>query len=125
MNAIKLSDHFDYKRLLRYCLPSIIMMLFTSIYYIVDGFFVSNFAGKTPFAAVNLIMPLLLALFVFGSDFVDIRTECFGLSLGLFGAFYLIAYPAPAAAEHLVEKIHLSADEVQSAKQYDKVNYLP
>ena len=71
MNAIKLSDHFDYKRLLRYCLPSIIMMLFTSIYYIVDGFFVSNFAGKTPFAAVNLIMPLLLVLgcvgFMFGT----------------------------------------------------------
>lgn len=71
MNAIKLSDHFDYKRLLRYCLPSIIMMLFTSIYYIVDGFFVSNYAGKTPFAAVNLIMPLLLVLgcigFMFGT----------------------------------------------------------
>lgn len=71
MNAIKLSDHFDYKRLLRYCLPSIIMMLFTSIYCIVDGFFVSNYAGKTPFAAVNLIMPLLLVLgcigFMFGT----------------------------------------------------------
>ena len=71
MNDIKLSDHFDYKRLLRYCLPSIVMMLFTSIYCIVDGFFVSNFAGKTPFAAVNLIMPLLLVLgcvgFMFGT----------------------------------------------------------
>ncbi len=71
MNDIKLSDHFDYKRLLHYCLPSIVMMLFTSIYGIVDGFFVSNFAGKTPFAAVNLIMPLLLVLgcvgFMFGT----------------------------------------------------------
>ena len=55
---IKLSDHFDYKRLLRFALPSIIMMIFTSIYGIVDGFFVSNYAGKTAFAAVNLIMPL-------------------------------------------------------------------
>ena len=59
---IKLSDHFDYKRLLRFALPSIIMMIFTSIYGIVDGFFVSNYAGKTAFAAVNLIMPLLLVL---------------------------------------------------------------
>lgn len=68
---IKLSDHFDYKRLIRYALPSIIMMIFTSIYGIVDGFFVSNFAGKTSFAAVNLIMPLLLVLgcvgFMFGT----------------------------------------------------------
>ena len=59
---IKLSDHFDYKRLLRFALPSISMMIFTSIYGIVDGFFVSNYAGKTAFAAVNLIMPLLLVL---------------------------------------------------------------
>ncbi len=68
---IRLSDHFDYKRLLRYALPSIVMMVFTSIYGIVDGFFVSNYAGKTPFAAVNLIMPLLLILgcvgFMFGT----------------------------------------------------------
>ena len=54
---IQLSDHFDYKRLLRFVFPSIIMMIFTSIYGVVDGFFVSNFVGKTPFAAVNLIMP--------------------------------------------------------------------
>ena len=69
--SIKLSDHFDYKRLLRYALPSIVMMVFTSIYGIVDGFFVSNYAGKTPFAAVNLIMPLLMILgcvgFMFGT----------------------------------------------------------
>ena len=69
--SIRLSDHFDYKRLLRYALPSIVMMVFTSIYGIVDGFFVSNYAGKTPFAAVNLIMPLLMILgcvgFMFGT----------------------------------------------------------
>lgn len=68
---IQLSDHFDYKRLLRYTFPSIIMMVFTSIYGVVDGFFVSNFAGKTPFAAVNFIMPLLMILgcvgFMFGT----------------------------------------------------------
>ena len=51
---IKLSDHFTYKKLLKYTLPSIIMMIFTSIYYVVDGVFVSNFVGKTAFSAVNL-----------------------------------------------------------------------
>ncbi|MDY3027213.1 MAG: MATE family efflux transporter [Candidatus Faecivicinus sp.] len=69
--TIRLSDHFDVKRLLRYTAPSIIMMIFTSIYGVVDGYFVSNFAGKTPFAAVNLIIPLLMILgcvgFMFGA----------------------------------------------------------
>lgn len=68
---IQLSDHFTYSRLLRFTLPSIIMMVFTSIYSVVDGFFVSNFVGKTPFAAVNLIMPFLMILgsigFMFGA----------------------------------------------------------
>ena len=67
---IQLSDHFDYKRLLRFTFPSIVMLVFTSIYGVVDGFFVSNFAGKTPFAAVNFIMPVLMILgcagFMFG-----------------------------------------------------------
>lgn len=54
---IQLSDHFDYKRLLRFTFPSIMMMIFTSIYGVVDGVFVSNYVGKTPFAALNLIMP--------------------------------------------------------------------
>ncbi len=70
-NAIKLSDHFGYRRLLRFTLPSIAMMVFTSIYGVVDGFFVSNFVGKTPFAAVNFIMPFLMILgtlgFMFGT----------------------------------------------------------
>ena len=63
---IQLSDHFTYRRLLRFTLPSIAMMIFTSIYGVVDGFFVSNFAGKTPFAAVNLIMPALMILSTVG-----------------------------------------------------------
>ena len=66
---IKLSDHFDTKRLLRFTYPSILMMIFTSIYSIVDGFFVSNFAGKTPFAAVNFIMPVLMIAGCFGFMF--------------------------------------------------------
>lgn len=69
--SIKLSDHFTYSKLLRFTLPSIAMMIFTSIYGVADGFFVSNFAGKTPFAAVNLIMPFLMMMatvgFMFGT----------------------------------------------------------
>lgn len=60
--AIQLSDHFTYNKLLRFTLPSIIMMVFTSIYGVVDGFFVSNFAGKTAFASVNLIFPFIMIL---------------------------------------------------------------
>lgn len=71
MQPIKLSDHFTVKKLLRFTLPSIAMMIFTSIYGVVDGFFVSNFVGKTPFAAVNFIMPFLMILgtigFMFGT----------------------------------------------------------
>lgn len=63
---IQLSEHFAYNKLIRFVLPSVGMMVFTSIYGIVDGLFVSNFVGKTPFAAVNLIMPLLMALGTLG-----------------------------------------------------------
>ena len=70
-NIIQLSDHFNYQRLLRFTMPTILMLIFTSVYSVVDGFFVSNFTGKTPFAAVNFIMPLLLILgcvgFMFGT----------------------------------------------------------
>lgn len=61
-SEIRLSDHFDYGRLLRFTLPSIGMMVLTSIYTIVDGFFVSNYAGKTAFAALNLIYPFIQVL---------------------------------------------------------------
>lgn len=59
---IQLSDHFNYKRLLRFCFPPIMMMVFTSVYGVVDGLFVSNFVGKIPFAAVNLVMPFIMIL---------------------------------------------------------------
>ena len=59
---IRLSDHFTYKKLLRFVLPSIVMMIFTSIYGVVDGLFVSNFVGKTAFAAINLVMPFIMIL---------------------------------------------------------------
>ncbi|MBQ7309304.1 MAG: MATE family efflux transporter [Clostridia bacterium] len=58
--ALRLSDHFTYKRLLRFVFPSIVMMIFTSIYGVVDGFFVSNFVGAQAFSAVNFIMPFLM-----------------------------------------------------------------
>lgn len=59
---IQLSDHFTYSKLLRFVFPSVVMMVFTSIYGVVDGLFVSNFAGKTAFAAINLIMPFIMIL---------------------------------------------------------------
>lgn len=64
--AIQLSDHFTYRRLLRFVWPPITMMIFTSIYGVVDGFFISNYVGKIPFAAVNLIMPFLMILGALG-----------------------------------------------------------
>lgn len=62
MDRIKLSDHFTYKRILRFTLPSMAMMAFVSIYGAVDGFFVSNFVGTTAFAALNLIMPFIMVV---------------------------------------------------------------
>ena len=68
---IQLSDHFTYKKLFRFTLPSIVMMVFTSVYGVVDGYFVSNCVGKTPFAALNLIYPFIMILsgigFMFGT----------------------------------------------------------
>lgn len=63
---IQLSEHFTYRKLLRFILPSVIMMVFTSIYSVVDGIFVSNFVGKSAFASVNLIMPYLMGISALG-----------------------------------------------------------
>lgn len=79
---IQLSDHFTYRHLIRFTLPSIGMMIFTSVYSVVDGFFVSNFAGKVPFTAINLIMPFLMILstvgFMFGTGGSAIVAKSFG-----------------------------------------------
>lgn len=79
---IQLSDHFTYGKLIRFTIPSIAMMIFTSIYSVVDGFFVSNFVGKTPFAAVNLIMPFLMIVstvgFMFGTGGTALVAKTFG-----------------------------------------------
>ena len=79
---MQLSQHFTCRRLLRYCLPSIIMMVFTSVYGVVDGFFVSNFAGKTPFAAVNFIMSILMILGCAGFMFGTGGSALIGMALG-------------------------------------------
>lgn len=63
---IELSEHFTYKKLIKFTIPTIIMMIFTSIYGVVDGIFVSNFVGADSFAAVNLIMPALMILGTIG-----------------------------------------------------------
>ena len=81
-SKIQLSDHFTYSRLLRFVFPSIVMMIFTSIYGVVDGLFVSNYVGKTPFAAVNLIMPFLMIMgavgFMFGTGGSAIVSKALG-----------------------------------------------
>lgn len=63
---IQLSEHFNYRKLIRFVLPSIVMMIFTSIYSVVDGLFVSNYVGKTALAAVNLIVPFLMGFSALG-----------------------------------------------------------
>lgn len=79
---IRLSDRFTYGKLIRFTLPSIAMMIFTSIYSVVDGFFVSNFAGAVAFSAVNLIMPLLMIIatvgFMFGTGGTAIVANTLG-----------------------------------------------
>lgn len=98
---IQLSDHFTYGKLIKFTLPSIAMMIFTSIYLVVDGFFVSNFAGKTPFAAVNLIMPVLMILgtvgFMFGTGGTALVAKTYGegkeeLANRYFSLFVYVAF---------------------------------
>lgn len=80
--SVQLSDHFTYKKLFQFTLPSIFMMIFTSIYGVVDGYFVSNYVGKTPFAAVNLIYPFLMLLGAFGFMFGSGGSALIGKTLG-------------------------------------------
>ena len=76
------SGHFGYRRLLRVTLPSIVMMIFTSIYCVTDGFFVSNFAGKAAFTAVNFIMPYLMILGCVGLLFGTGGSALIGKTMG-------------------------------------------
>ncbi len=81
--TIQLSDHFTYSRLLRFTFPTIVMMIFTSIYSVVDGIFVSNFAGKTAFAAINLIMPYLMVFGTVGFMVGTGGTALISMTLGM------------------------------------------
>ena len=99
--SIRLSDHFTFGRLLRFTLPSIAMMIFTSIYGVVDGYFVSNFAGKTPFSAVNLIMPFIMIVstvgFMLGTGGTALVSKTFGeqdpdRANSLFSLFVYVAF---------------------------------
>lgn len=80
---IQLSDHFTYGRLIKFVIPSVVMMIFTSIYGVIDGLFVSNFVGKTPFAAINIIFPLIMILggfgFMLGTGGTALVAKTFGL----------------------------------------------
>lgn len=80
--VIQLSDHFNYGKLLKFTLPSIAMMIFTSIYSVVDGFLISNFAGDVPFKAINLIMPFLMILGTVGLVFGTGGTAIVARTLG-------------------------------------------
>ncbi len=81
-DKIQLADHFDNKRLLRYCMPTMAMMVFSSIYGVVDGLFVSNFVGKNAFAAINLVMPALMILGGLGTMFGTGGTALVAKTLG-------------------------------------------
>lgn len=80
--AIRLSDHFTYRRLLRFVFPSIVMMIFTSIYGVVDGFFVSNYVSAQAFSAVNFIMPFLMMPSTLGFMFGTGGSALIGKTLG-------------------------------------------
>lgn len=111
---IQLSDHFTYGRLLQFTLPSIGMMIFTSIYGVVDGFFVSNFAGKTPFAAINLIMPFLMILstvgFMFGTGGSALVAKTFGEGDREKGNRYFSLFVYTSAALGVIFAALLGAD---------------
>ena len=147
---IQLSDHFDTRRLLRFTMPSIVMMVFTSIYSIVDGFFVSNFVGKTPFAAVNFIMPVLMILgcvgFMFGTGgsaliaktlgegnqekanelftLIIVSTAVFGAALGVLGFVFIRPIGAMLGAEgEMLEHCVLYARIILAAQPFFMLQY--
>lgn len=138
---IRLSDHFTYFRLLRFTFPSIAMMIFTSIYGVVDGFFVSNFAGKTPFAAVNLIMPVLMLVatvgFMFGTGGTAIVAKVLGegdrekanryfslftyVSFGLGLLFSLLGF---VLIQPIAQLLGASGELLENCVLYGRVNLL-
>ncbi len=82
-NSIQLSDHFTFKKLFRFVIAPICTMIFTSIYGIVDGFFVSNYVGNTAFASLNLVMPYIMMVASVGFMFGTGGNALVSLHLGL------------------------------------------
>lgn len=80
--TIQISDHFTLKKLFKFVLPTVIMMVVTSVYTVIDGLFVSNFVGKTPFAAINIIVPFVMILggtgFMIGTGGTALVTKVLG-----------------------------------------------
>lgn len=110
---IELSEHFTYKKLIKFTLPTIVMMIFSSIYGIVDGFFISNCVGSNAFAAVNLIMPVLMIFgsvgFMFGTGGSAIVSKTLGegdnKKQPFEGLFFI-----GAITEQVCEKIYLQSN---------------
>ena len=101
-----LSDHFGYGGLIKFVIPSVVMMVFTSIYGVVDGRFVSNFVGKTAFAAINLIMPLLIILgavgFMLGTGGSAVVAKTMGMREGELANRYFSCIIITAVASGVV-----------------------
>ena len=139
--TIKLSDHFGYRKLIRFTVPSVLMMIFTSIYGVVDGFFISNFVGKTPFAAVNFIMPYLMIVgatgFMFGAGGSALIAKTMGegkkekaqeifsllicatIAVGIFIAAVSLIFLRPIASF-----LGASGEMLEEAVIYGKINLL-
>lgn len=135
---IQLSDHFTYRKLFRFVLPSVGMMLFTSVYSVVDGFFVSNFVGKTPFAAINLVWPFLMICaglgFIIGTGGSALVSKTLGegdsakanrtFSFLIYTALVLgaaIAVPSIVFLTPITEKLGASPDMVGDAVLYGRI----
>lgn len=140
MTRIKLSDHFTYKRLFRFVLPSIIMMVFVSVYGIVDGFFVSRFVGDLQFAALNLIFPFIMILgavgFMLGTGGNAVVSKALGegdnekanrtfsmliyaaIIIGVFLALLGIAFARPIARLFASSETNMSASEKEVLIEY-------
>ena len=115
---IRLSDHFSYGRLIRFTIPVIGTMIFTSIYGVVDGFFVSNYVGAVPFAALNLVWPVLMLLSAVGFMFGSGGTALVSMTLGMGRPekanriFSLIVYSLIAAGAVLSAAVFAGAEQV-------------
>ena len=140
MENIKLSEHFTYKKLLRFVMPSIIMMVFVSVYGIVDGFFVSNFVGEIQFAAINLIYPFIMILgavgFMFGAGGNAIVSKVLGEGDGrkanrLFSLFIyvtmlsgvILAALGIAFAKPVAELFAMTEKSMNAAEKQELIKY--